>query len=161
MHPTNVSQAWCSRCVLWIWGQIFNFLLVLYKYTMPWKVFRPLDFFHILLRYSLILKWIAYTQSTHNTRSWQCILQMYSKWKKTEISYLHKYSDPLLWDSKLSSGASCFHWSSFLQLIWSTPVVYSIDWTWFEKAHTCLYKVPQLTVHVRAKTKPWGQRNCP
>ena len=32
----------------------------------------------------------------------------------------------------------------FLQLDWSTPVVNSIDWT---------YKVPQLTVHVRAKTK--------
>ena len=31
---------------------------------------------------------------------------------KTEISYLHKCSDPLLWDWKLSSGASCFHWSS-------------------------------------------------
>ena len=43
-------------------------------------------------------------------------------WKiKTETSYLHKYSDPLLWDSKLSSGASCFHWSSlrcFYNLIW-------------------------------------------
>ena len=25
------------------------------------------------------------------------------------------------------------------------PVVNSIDWTWFGKAHTCLYKVPQLT----------------
>ena len=32
---------------------------------------------------------------------------------------------------------------------------------WFEKAHTCLYKVPQLTVHVRAKTNPWGWRKCP
>jgi hypothetical protein len=49
----------------------------------------------------------------------------------------------------------------FLQLDWSPPVVNSIDLTWFEKAHTCLYKVPQLTVHVRAKTKTWGQRNCP
>ena len=33
---------------------------------------------------------------------------------------------------------------------WSTPVINSIDWTWFGKAHTCLYKVPQLTVHGRA-----------
>ena len=41
----------------------------------------------------------------------------------------------------------------FLQLVWSPPVVHSIDWTWFGKAHTCLYKVTQLTVHVRAKTK--------
>ena len=37
----------------------------------------------------------------------------------------------------------------FLQLHWSPPVINSIDWTWFGKAHTCLYKVPQLTVHVR------------
>ena len=41
----------------------------------------------------------------------------------------------------------------FLQLNWSPPVVNSVDWTWFGKAHTCLYKVPQLTVHVRAQTK--------
>ena len=27
-------------------------------------------------------------------------------------TYLHTYLDPLLWYSKLSSGASCFHWSS-------------------------------------------------
>ena len=38
-----------------------------------------------------------------------------------------------------------------LQLDWSPPVVNAIDWTWFGNAHTCLYKVPQLTVHVRAK----------
>ena len=48
----------------------------------------------------------------------------------------------------------------FLLLDWSPPVLNSIDWTWFGKAHTCPYKVPQLTVHVRAKTKPRGQRNC-
>jgi hypothetical protein len=33
----------------------------------------------------------------------------------------------------------------FLQLDWSPAVV---------KVHTCPYKVPQLTAHVRAKTKP-------
>ena len=48
----------------------------------------------------------------------------------------------------------------FLQLDWSLPVINSIDWTWFGKAHICLCKVPQLTVHARAKTKPWGRRNC-
>jgi hypothetical protein len=42
----------------------------------------------------------------------------------------------------------------FLQLDWSPPVINTIDWTLFVKADTCLYKVPQLTVHVRAKTKP-------
>ena len=48
----------------------------------------------------------------------------------------------------------------FLQLNWSSPVVNSIDWKLFGKAHTCLYKVPQLTVHVRAKTKTQNRRNC-
>ena len=49
----------------------------------------------------------------------------------------------------------------FLQLDWIPPVVNSIDWTLLGKAHTCLYKVTQLTVYVRSKTKPWGRRNCP
>jgi hypothetical protein len=49
----------------------------------------------------------------------------------------------------------------FLQLDWSPLVVNSIDLTWFGKAHTWQYKVLQLTVHVRAKAKPWGWRNCP
>ena len=48
----------------------------------------------------------------------------------------------------------------FLKLDWSPPVVNSIDWTWFGKAQTCLYKVPQLTLHVKAKTKTWGPGNC-
>jgi hypothetical protein len=41
----------------------------------------------------------------------------------------------------------------FLQLDWSPPVVYSIVWTWFGKVHTCLYKVPQLTMDVREKNE--------
>jgi hypothetical protein len=49
----------------------------------------------------------------------------------------------------------------FLQLDCSPPVVHSIDWKLFGKAHTCLYEVPQLTVHVRTKTKPRGWRNSP
>jgi hypothetical protein len=80
-----------------------------------------------------------------------------------EITYLHKYSDPLLWDSKMELRCILFPLiilEMFLQIDWSPPVVYSIDWTWFGQAHTCLYKVPQLTVHVREKTKPWGRRNC-
>lgn len=48
----------------------------------------------------------------------------------------------------------------FLQLDLSPPVVNSMDWTWFGKAHTCLYKVSQLTVLIRATTEPWGQRTC-
>ena len=49
----------------------------------------------------------------------------------------------------------------FLQLEWNPPVTNSMNRTLFGKAHTCLHKVPLLTVHVRAKTKPWGRRNCP
>ena len=33
--------------------------------------------------------------------------QVFRHLKNPEITYLHKYSDPLLWDSKLSSGGSC------------------------------------------------------
>ena len=54
---------------------------------------------------------------------------MYKKIKK-QIPYLNKYSDPLLWDSKLSSGASCFDWSllrCFYNLIgvhlWSNQLI--------------------------------------
>ena len=47
---------------------------------------------------------------------------------------------------------------TFLQIDWSPPVVQYIDWTWFGKANTCVYKVPNLKVHVRAKTKPWGSK---
>jgi hypothetical protein len=54
------------------------------------------------------------------------------------LKIIHKYSDPLQWDSKLSSGASCFHWSSlrcfynlesscgksnWLDMIWKGPTV--------------------------------------
>jgi hypothetical protein len=49
----------------------------------------------------------------------------------------------------------------FLQLDWSPPAVHSIDLTWFGKAHTCLYSVPQLTLNVKAKNKPRGHWNCP
>ena len=41
------------------------------------------------------------------------------------------------------------------------PVVNSIDWTWFRKAHACLYKVPQLTEHVGSKKQAMRWRNCP
>ena len=46
----------------------------------------------------------------------------------------------------------------FIQLDWSPPVVNSIDWTCFRKAHTCLYKVPQLLVHVKAKNQAMSSK---
>ena len=54
-----------------------------------------------------------------------------------------------LCDETRISGAFCFRWSS-LRCFYN-----SIVWTWFGKAYTCLYKVPQL----RANTKPLGRRN--
>ena len=70
-----------------------------------WKVFRPLDFFHIFSRYSLILKCIKlffspssiYTQSPPMTQLKQ-VFRNVCKFiiKITEISYLHKCSDPFL-----------------------------------------------------------------
>ena len=77
------------------------------------KVFRPLPLFHMLLCYSLVLKWIKYIFPSSIYKQYPIMtkqkktvfkkcLQMYYKFK-TEIPYLHKYSDPLLWDSKLSS----------------------------------------------------------
>ena len=82
-----------------------------------------------------------------------------------EIPYLHKNSDPFAMRLEIEIRCILFPLiilEMFLQLDWSPPVVNSNDWTWFGKAHThtCLYNVPQLIVHVRAKTKPWGFRNC-
>ncbi len=34
----------------------------------------------------------------------------------------------------------------------------SIDWVWFGKGTHVLIKVQQLIMHIRAKTKPWGQK---
>ena len=41
----------------------------------------------------------------------------------------------------------------FLQLVWSPPVVNLIDWTWFGKAHTCLYKGPTVDSACQSKTQ--------
>ena len=59
----------------------------------------------------------------------------------------------------------------FLQLDWSPPVVNLIDWTWFGKAHICLYKGPTVDRNCLCMDKGivcvwtkelsvYGQRNC-
>ena len=64
---------------------------------------------------------------------------------KTEIPYLHNYSSPLLWDSKLSSGASCFHWSS---LRWFYNLIRIHGWkTSFNDSNLSVCKLPTSTVH--------------
>ena len=95
------------------------------------KVFRPLDFFHILLLYSLILQWIKKSFPLINLHT----IPHNDKGKKVFFLF------PLI------------ILEMFLQLEWSPPVVNSIDWTWFGKAHTCLYKVPQLTVYSEQKPR--------
>ena len=81
-----------------------------------------------------------------------------TKWK-TRISNWYKYSDPLT--LKFSSGASHYSWSTLKCFYTLSPaVVNSIDWKWFWKSQTCLYNISQLTIPIRAKTKPWGRRNC-
>ena len=40
-----------------------------------------------------------------------------------------------------------------LQLYWSPPVVISIDWTLFGKAHTCLYKGPTVDSACQSKNQ--------
>ena len=112
-----------------------------------------------LLRYSLILK--CFFLNPHQSRymqypimtMWKQVLRNVCKCikNKKQKFLIYMYSDPLLWDSKLSSGASCFH------LDFSSTWLESTCGT-FGKAHTCPYVIPQLTVHVRANTKPWGQR---
>ena len=117
---------------------------------------RRLNFFDILFRYSLILKLVKWKQIPSNlhtvlhndkVRMW--------KWEK------QKY---LIYIRIQTFCSETRNWALVhpvpIDHDWSPPVVNSIDWTWFGKAHTCLYKFPQLTVHVRAKTKPWGRRNC-
>ena len=75
---------------------------------------------------------------------WKQVFRIFCKCitnKKNKLPYLHKYSDPLQRDTKLSSAESCFHWSN------------SIDWTWFGKAHTCLYKGPTVDSACQSKNQ--------
>ena len=125
-------------------------------YTVPSEVFRPLDFFHILLHYSLILKLIKYIFSLINLHT------IPHNDKVKILTYISIQTFAMRLEIELRWILfTLIILKLFLQLDWSPPVVNSIELIWFGKAHTCLFKVPQLTVHVRAKTKPWGLRNCP
>ena len=89
---------------------------------------------------------------------WKHVFRIFYKIKNENLMFwVNKYSTTLLWHSKLRSRASDFLLSSLRCLynwIGGPPVATSIDWTWFRKKHTVLYKVPQLTVNIRAETKP-------
>ena len=107
------------------------------------RTVRPLDFFHIFLCCSLILKLIKlnvflinlqHTKYPIMTKRKQVFRNACTFIKKY---YLHKYSDP-----------------------WSPPVINSVDWTLFRKAQLSIYG-PTVDSAFRAKNKPWGWRNCP
>ena len=108
---------------------------ILTLYTCTLRLYTALHFFQILC-YSLIPELMKF------------IFFIFANVLKKKKIYILQ---PSPWSSKSSSGASCFHWSClrcFYSLFGNTVL-----WTWFGKAHTCLYKVPQLTVHVRVQTK--------
>lgn len=60
----------------------------------------------------------------------------------------------LAWNSKIELRCiPLIILQMFLQPHWTPSVANSVDWTWFGKAHACLYKVPQLAVRVRAQSR--------
>jgi len=106
--------------------------------------------------------WPRPYRSTHNTP--ECKVDFFKNRSITNETRkcLESISvQPLCWHSKLSSGESNFQWSSLrcLNLIevhlWPWLIGHELE------INTFLYKVPQLTVHVRAETQPWNPRNCP
>lgn len=75
----------------------------------------------------------------------------------TEIS-LHPAVKGTLWifwppGALLSNVFMCWSMSTTIHL-WQTELIQQI----FRKAHTCVFKVPQFTLHVKIKKKPWSPR---
>ena len=73
-----ILDSWHSSLIyllLYITFLVYLVVILLVNIQCIRKVFRPLHFFHILLRYRLILKWINSffppQQSTHNSPQWQ------------------------------------------------------------------------------------------
>ena len=72
-----------------------------------------------------------------------CSLRIFSKRIQKEMITLIKVFRPFLYNTPI-----------YLDHLWHISPI------WFVRAHTCLYKVSQLRMHIRAKPEPWGQRNC-
>ena len=131
---------------------------------------RPLPISPILVRYSLLLKLLTcfsssiYTQYPIMTSQYPIMTSQYPIMTKPKQVFRNSCKSKNKFNClfMLSFQTLCYEIiiEMFLQLDWSPPVVNSIEWTWFGQAHTCLCKVPQLTVHVRVKTKSWGGRIC-
>ena len=111
----------------------------MYHVQCIWKVFRPLHFFHVLLRYRHILKWILQKKFSLKMDFNNLHTIPYKKNGFLEIPYLHTLSYETRNWAQVHPVSIDHPWD--VSTTWSPPVVNSIDWTWFGKAHTCLYKV--------------------
>ncbi len=131
------------------------------------KVFTALHFFptfcHVTALFQNRLNSLFFTKFYKQypiTTTWMKFVWNLCKFIKKKKR--KKYSQPLPWHSKLSSRyiVSTDHAWDF-STAWLESTCGKFSWLimiW--KAHTCLYKVPQSIMHVRAQTKPWSPRNC-
>lgn len=70
----------------------------------------------------------------------------------------YMYSQPFPWHIQIELSYLLFPviiCQMFLTLDWGPPVVNSVDWLWFGKAHTCLYHWPVWAIEVK---RPWSGR---
>ena len=131
---------WIFPNYLWktgSWKREVSFFAEFIELKCIQKVFRTLSFSKC--SYVTALKWIKYMFFLINLHTHYPIM---TKQKQVFrhfcicIKNKHKCSDPLIWDFDMR----CILFpliilEMFLQLHWSPPVVHSIDWTWFGKAH--------------------------
>ena len=134
----------------------------------------PFDLFNILLRYALILKWIEWKYSSAIYTQYPKMTKQKSVFRDVCKKYIYIFFKRKYF-IYISFQTLCYETRNWVHV---QPVSIDHPWdvstSWLEStcgkfnwldmicegAHTCLYKVIQLTVHVRAKTKPWGWRNC-
>lgn len=138
----NIPVEWLQKVF-----KAFKFLFCFFKFYVT-------DSFHNGINPIFLSKF--YTTSKFY---FTCLLKK-MKGKKTCTS--SKYSTPF--SKNLQIKLRCIMVSPIilersLDLKWNPVEVNSVDWTCFGKAHTCRYKVPKVTAHIRAQAKHGGQRN--
>ncbi len=119
-----------------------------------------------LLCYSLIPKWIKFiilhkilkTKPNNDNVKDVCLKSFETKKNHMYISIHSLCHDTQNW-AQVHPVSTDHPWDVSTSWLESTCGKFSwLDMIW--KAHTCLYKVPQVTLHVRAQTKSWSIRNC-
>ena len=130
--------------------------------------------FSTFFRYSHHPKLIIFLSSANSTQYlimtkrkllYFLFLQMYSKFKKQK--YLIYVSIQTFcyesWNWAQVRPVSIDHpWD--VSTTWLESTCGKLNWLdmiWKGTSLSIYCKVPQLTVHVKEKTKPWGRRNCP